>query len=76
MELGNVVEYIDQQKIISAVILSEKKGKLRLLNENSREVNFSRSLVFNNSAISTEAGDLRSILIVMFLILRFHTLPN
>ncbi|MDD9301177.1 MAG: RNB domain-containing ribonuclease [Desulfobacter sp.] len=41
MNIGSIVEYIDQQKIISAVILSEKKGKLRLLNENSREVNFS-----------------------------------
>jgi exoribonuclease-2 len=41
MKIGSIVEYIDQQKIISAVILSEKKGKLRLLNENSREVNFS-----------------------------------
>ncbi|WDP88013.1 MAG: RNB domain-containing ribonuclease [Desulfobacter sp.] len=41
MNIGSIVEYIDQQKIISAIILSEKKGKLRLLNENSREVNFS-----------------------------------
>ena len=41
MNIGNIVEYIDQQKIISAVILSEAKGKLRLLNENSREVSFS-----------------------------------
>ncbi|MCP3942032.1 MAG: RNB domain-containing ribonuclease [Desulfobacteraceae bacterium] len=41
MNISSIVEYIDQQKIVSAVILSEKKGKLRLLNENSREVNFS-----------------------------------
>ena len=41
MNIGSIVEYIDQQKIISAVILSEAKGKLRLLNENSREVSFS-----------------------------------
>ncbi len=38
---GNIVEYIDQQRIIAAVILQEKKGKVRLLNENNREVNFS-----------------------------------
>jgi exoribonuclease-2 len=38
---GNIVEYIDQQKIISAVIIQEKKGRLRLLTENNREVNFS-----------------------------------
>ena len=40
---GCIVEYIDQQKIISAVLLQEKKGKLRLLNENNREVNFSET---------------------------------
>ena len=38
---GSIVEYIDQQKIIAAVVLQEKKGKLGLLNENNREVNFS-----------------------------------
>ncbi|MDA8136104.1 MAG: RNB domain-containing ribonuclease, partial [Desulfobacteraceae bacterium] len=37
------MEYIDQQKIISAVILQEKQGKLRLLNEYNREVHFSEN---------------------------------
>ncbi|SDU05182.1 exoribonuclease-2 [Desulfobacula phenolica] len=41
MNTGNIVEYIDQQKIISAVIIQETKGKLRLLTENNREVNSS-----------------------------------
>jgi len=41
MNTGNIVEYIDQQKIISAVSLREKQGKLRLLNEHNREVSFS-----------------------------------
>ena len=41
METGNIVEYIDQQKIITAVILQAKNGKLRLLTENNREINFS-----------------------------------
>ncbi|CCK79179.1 ribonuclease catalytic domain-containing protein [Desulfobacula toluolica] len=41
MNTGNIVEYIDQQKIISAVIIQETKGKLKLLTENNREVNFS-----------------------------------
>ena len=41
METGNIVEYIDQQKIITAVILQVKNGKLRLLTENNREINFS-----------------------------------
>ena len=38
---GSIVEYIDQQKIISAVVLQEKNGKFRLLNEFNREVSFS-----------------------------------
>jgi len=41
MESGNVVEYIDRQKITCAVILDIKKQKLRLLTENNREVNIS-----------------------------------
>jgi exoribonuclease-2 len=40
---GCIVEYIDQQKIISAVLLQENKGKLKLLNENNREVSFSEN---------------------------------
>ncbi|MFP4667447.1 MAG: ribonuclease catalytic domain-containing protein [Desulfobacterales bacterium] len=39
MEPGTIVEYIDQQKIICAAVLEEKDGRLRLLNENNREVN-------------------------------------
>lgn len=56
MKIGSIVEYIDQQKIISAVILSEKKGKLRLLNENSREVNFSEKRLshISQDTIDTE----------------------
>jgi len=38
MEPGNIVEYIDSQKIICAVILEIKKQRLRLLTENNREV--------------------------------------
>ncbi len=41
MNIGHIVEYIEQQKIISAVILNESKGKLRLLTENNREVSIS-----------------------------------
>ncbi len=41
MESGNVVEYIDQQKIICAVVLEVKKQRVRLLTENNREVNLS-----------------------------------
>ncbi|MCP4693862.1 MAG: exoribonuclease II, partial [Desulfobacterales bacterium] len=41
MESGNVVEFIDRQKIICAVILEVKKQRLRLLTETNREVNIS-----------------------------------
>lgn len=41
MGSGNVVEYIDQQKILCAVVLEVKNQRLRLLTENNREVNLS-----------------------------------
>jgi len=43
MESGNIVEYIDRQKIICAVVLEGKNQKLRLLNENNREVKLSEN---------------------------------
>jgi exoribonuclease-2 len=41
MKIGSIVEYIEQQRIISAVILEVKNNRLRLLNENNREIAFS-----------------------------------
>ncbi|WP_373499322.1 ribonuclease catalytic domain-containing protein [Desulfococcus sp.] len=38
MELGNIVEFIDRQKIVCAVVLEVGRQKLRLLAENSREI--------------------------------------
>ena len=38
MESGNVVEYIDSQKIICAAVVEIKALRLRLLTENNREV--------------------------------------
>jgi exoribonuclease-2 len=43
MKSGNIVEYIDQQKIMCAVVLEVKKQRLRLLTETNREVNLSAS---------------------------------
>lgn len=51
MKIGNVVEYIDQQKIICAVIIHENKGKLKLLNENNREVSFSQKRLTHTSEL-------------------------
>ena len=41
MEPGNIIEYIDRQKIICAVILNLKNNKAHLLNELNREVSLS-----------------------------------
>lgn len=41
MEPGNIVEYIDRQKIVCAVVLEVKNQRLRLLSENNREVKLS-----------------------------------
>jgi exoribonuclease-2 len=41
MELGNIVEFIDRQKILCAVVLEVKAQRLRLLTENSRELSLS-----------------------------------
>ncbi len=41
MKTGNIVEYIDHQKIMCGVILEVKKQKLRILTENNREIKLS-----------------------------------
>ncbi len=53
---GSIVEYIDQQKIIAAVVLQEKKGKVRLLNENNREVNFSEKRLSHISKVCLDTS--------------------
>ncbi len=63
MKIGSIVEYIDQQKIIAAVILSEKKGRLKLLNENSREVSFSEKRLAHISQVCLDIGQSRNYLI-------------
>lgn len=54
MNIGNIAEYIDQQKIVCAVVLQVKKQRLRLLTEYNREVNLS---IGRLSHLSTEAID-------------------
>lgn len=41
MELGNIVEFIDRQTILCAVVLEARRERLRLLTENNREVSLS-----------------------------------
>ncbi|MDD4073420.1 MAG: RNB domain-containing ribonuclease [Desulfobacterales bacterium] len=43
MESGKIVEYIDRQSIVCAVVVEIKKNRLRLLTETNREVNMSES---------------------------------
>lgn len=50
MESGNIVEYIDRQKIICAVVQQVKQKRLRLLAENNREVNLSITRVCHHSS--------------------------
>ncbi len=42
---GKIVEYIDAQKVIAAICLEEKKGKVRLLNINHRETVLSKNRI-------------------------------
>lgn len=63
MKIGTIVEYIDQQKIITAVILSEKKDKLKLLNENSREVSLSEKRLLHVSQVCLDVTQPRNHLI-------------
>ena len=45
MNEGQIVEYIDDQKILCAAVLEQKKNRVRVLNENNREVNLSEKRI-------------------------------
>ncbi len=47
MEPGNIVEYIDRQKIMCAVVTDVKKQRLRLLTENDREIKLSKNRILH-----------------------------
>ncbi len=49
MKPGNIIEYIDRQKIRCAVVMEVKNKKLRLLTENDREVKLSLGRVSHKS---------------------------
>ncbi len=51
MESGYIVEYIDSQKILCAVVLEVKKKRLRLLTENNKEINLSVGRLSHNSEL-------------------------
>ena len=58
MNAGNVVEFIDSQKIICAVVMDIKKMRLRLLTEHNREVKLSvgRLSHLSNTHLDLAAG--------------------
>jgi len=51
MESGSIVEFIDRQKIMCAVILEVKNSRLRLLTENNREVNLAASRLLHRDKV-------------------------
>lgn len=63
MEHGTIVEYIDQQKILCAVILEQSDQRARLLNENNREVNQKISRLSHTSQIRLKMNQGREKLI-------------
>lgn len=56
MEPGQVVEYIDSQKIFCAVVLEAKNLRLRLLTENNREVKLSAGRLIHRSTARLDTG--------------------
>jgi exoribonuclease-2 len=51
MESGSIVEFIDRQKIMCAVILEVKNSRLRLLTENNREINLAASRLLHKDKV-------------------------
>ncbi len=58
-----IVEYIDQQKIICAVVLQVKKQRLRLLTENNREINLTAGRLSHISKDRLEISASRDFLV-------------
>ncbi|MDJ0875440.1 MAG: RNB domain-containing ribonuclease [Desulfobacterales bacterium] len=54
MKSGSVIEYIDKQRILCAVVLEVKKQKLHLLTENNREVSLSPGRIAHRSRTSLD----------------------
>ena len=63
MRIGSIVEYIEQQRVISAVILEVKNNRLRLLNENNREIAFSEKRLSHMSEDTLDSSLTRDSLI-------------
>ena len=64
MKSGNIIEYIDRQKRICAVVMEVKNTKLRLLTENDREVKLSLGRVSHKSSACIDLSSSRYELVV------------
>ncbi|MGD8263165.1 MAG: hypothetical protein PVJ22_12455, partial [Desulfobacterales bacterium] len=51
MESGIIVEYIDRQRILCAVVLEIKNQRLRLLTENNREVKLTANRLLHKDVV-------------------------
>lgn len=60
MNPGRVVEFIDRQKILCAVVLEDQQQRLRLLTENGREVKLSANRLAHRSDTVLDLGQGRS----------------
>jgi len=56
MEPGNIVEYIDRQKIISAAVYEVRNQRVRLLNEHNREANLAVSRLTHASRLKIDTA--------------------
>jgi exoribonuclease-2 len=56
MEIGHIVEFIDHEKILCAVVLEVKKERLRILAENGREVKLAAARLSHHGANRIDPG--------------------
>jgi exoribonuclease-2 len=63
METGHVVEFIDSNRIVCAVVLELKKLRLRLLTENNREVKLSAGRLVHHTPLGLDGAEGRSRLV-------------
>jgi exoribonuclease II len=56
MEIGHIVEFIDHEKILCAVVLEIKKERLRILTENGREVKLAAARLSHHSSHRIDPG--------------------
>lgn len=65
MESGSIVEYIDSQKILCAVVLEVKDRRLRLLTETNREVNLAASRLSHSCPVRLDLNQARDRIVDM-----------